>query len=160
MSEVKSIQKFLLKGVRLSFPQLFEAKKVQGQGEEKFSAAFLFPKTHPQFAEIQAEIVKVAEAKWDAKAPEILKALKASDKLCMHDGDAKTERDGYPGNYYINASNTIRPTAIGSGPDGRAPVTAADGKLYAGCFVNAFVQFWAQDNQYGKRINASLLGVQ
>jgi hypothetical protein len=78
----------------------------------------------------------------------------------MHDGDAKSERDGYPGNFYINSSNTIRPTAIGGGPDGRAPVTAADGKLYAGAYVNVFLNLWAQDNQYGKRVNASLLGVQ
>jgi hypothetical protein len=42
----------------------------------------------------------------------------------------------------------------------RTPLTASDGKPYAGCFVNAVVELWAQDNQYGKRINASLGGVQ
>lgn len=152
--------KYVLKDVRLSFPQLFDAKQVQGQGEAKFSGAFLFPKNHPQFAEIVSKIVEVANAKWGAKADEVLKALKASDKLCMHDGDAKNERDGYAGNFYINSSNTVRPLTLGAGPDGRAPVTAADGKLYAGCYVNAIVQFWAQDNQFGKRVNASLLGVQ
>lgn len=153
--------KLTLKDVRLSFPSLFAAKAVQGQaGSEKFSAAFLFPRTHPQMAELQATLLAVAQAKWGAKADEVLKSLKAGDRMCIHDGDAKGDRDGYAGNLFLNASNTIRPLTLGGGPDGRAPVTAADGKLYAGCYVNAIVQLWAQDNQFGKRINASLLGVQ
>ncbi|MWN55950.1 ssDNA-binding protein, partial [Escherichia coli] len=30
----------------------------------------------------------------------------------------------------------------------------------AGCYVNAVIDIWAQDNNFGKRINASLGGVQ
>ena len=153
--------KFTLKDVRMSFPNIFEAKAPpQPGGKAKFSAALLFPRTHPQVAELQATVIAVAQAKWGAKADEVLKALKAADKICVHDGDAKSDTDGYAGNLFINASNDIRPLAIGGGPDGRAPVTASDGKLYAGCYVNGIIQIWAQDNQFGKRINASLLGVQ
>ena len=36
----------------------------------------------------------------------------------------------------------------------------ADGLPYSGCYVNASIELWAQDNNYGKRINASLRGVQ
>jgi len=35
-----------------------------------------------------------------------------------------------------------------------------DGTIYAGCYVNAIISLWAQDNTYGKRINAQLEGVQ
>jgi hypothetical protein len=42
----------------------------------------------------------------------------------------------------------------------KTPLTSADGRPYAGCFVNASVELWAQDNNFGKRINASLRGVQ
>lgn len=162
MSEVKAQPgKFTLANVRMSFPNLFEAKAPpQPGGKAKFSAAFLFPRTHAQIADLQKVIVDVATAKWGAKTDEVLKALKAADKLCVHDGDAKADTDGYAGNLFINASNDIRPLTLGGGPDGRAPVAASDGKLYAGCFVNAIVQIWAQDNQFGKRVNASLLGVQ
>ena len=149
--------KVQLKDVRLTFPVLFEPKQVNGQGDPKFSAAFLFPKTHPQKAEIERGIVEVAKAKWGEKYGDVLKSLKAGDRLCMHDGDAKSEYDGYAGMYFINASNKIRPLVI----DGnRAPLTASDGKPYSGCFVNAIVELWSQDNQFGKRVNASLLGVQ
>ena len=161
-TEVKSTAgKFTLRDVRLSFPNLFEAKAPPTPGgKAKYSASFLFPRNHPQVGEIQGLLVTVATAKWGGKAGEVLKALKAGDRLYVRDGDTKADMDGYPGNLFINASNDIRPLSIGDGPDGRAPVTAADGKLYAGCHVNAIIQVWAQDNQFGKRINASLLGVQ
>jgi hypothetical protein len=42
----------------------------------------------------------------------------------------------------------------------KTPLTEADGKPYAGCYVNASIELWAQDNNYGKRVNASLGGVQ
>ena len=42
----------------------------------------------------------------------------------------------------------------------KSPLTEQHGKPYSGCYVNAFVEFWTQDNNYGKRVNATLLGVQ
>lgn len=146
--------------VRLTFPQLFDAKVVNGQGEPKFSGTALFGKDHPQLAAIKAAITEAATVKWGAKAGDTLKQLQASDKICLHDGDAKSDYDGYAGNFFLNASNKIRPTVIGSGPDGRGVLVAADGKPYSGCYVNMIVDFWAQDNQFGKRVNASLMGVQ
>lgn len=150
--------KVQMKDVRLSFVNVFEAKAPTGGGEAKFSCALIFPKDHPQKAEIERAIVTVAKEKWgDTKYMDVLKSLKAGDKLCLHDGDAKAETPGYAGNLFVNASNKIRPLVI----DGqRAPLTAADGKPYAGCYGNVIVELWAQDNQFGKRVNASLLGVQ
>src|SRR3990172_5488582 len=124
--------KVRISDVRLTFPQLFEPKQVNGQGDPKFSAAFLVPRDHPQLPEIQKAIIDAATEKWAAKASETLKALKASDKLAVHDGDNKSDYDGYAGNYFINASNKIRPLVIG--PD-REPLVAADGKPYSGCYV-------------------------
>lgn len=162
-----------LNNVRLTFPQLFDAKQVNGQGDPKFSAAFLIPRDHPQLGAVKEAIAEAAKAKW-GESPEttkdkdgksvvmpkyqvMLKALSASDKLALHDGDAKSDYDGYAGNLFVNASNKIRPLVIGQQ---REPLTAADGKPYSGCYVNAIVEFWPQDNQFGKRVNASLLGVQ
>ncbi len=50
-----------------------------------------------------------------------------------------------------------RPTVIDRD---RTALIQADGRPYAGCYVNAVVDIWAQDNNFGKRINASLSGVQ
>jgi hypothetical protein len=147
-----------LKDVRIAFVQnLFEAGQVQGQGDAKYSSSFIFGRTHPQLAEIQKAIVDAATEKWGAKATEMLTQLKAGDKLCVHDGDSKASYEGYPGNLFINASNKVRPLVV----DGnRNPLTASDGKPYSGCYVNVLLDVWAQDNKFGKRVNASLLGVQ
>ena len=146
-----------LKDVRISFANIFEPKQVQGQGDAKFSASFIFPRSHPAAAELTKALTDAATEKWGAKAGDVLKALKAGDRLCVHDGDAKADNEAYLGNLFVNASNKTRPLVIGPN---REPLVAADGKPYSGCYVNAIVEVWPQDNQFGKRINASLLGVQ
>lgn len=148
-----------LMDVRFAYAQgLFEARKPQdGNGKAKYSCSFIFPKDHPAVAALTAAVVKVAKEKWGEKADEVLKQLKASDRLPVHNGDAKPNSAGYAGNLFMNASNEIRPLVI----DGqRAPLTAADGKPYSGSYGNAQVELWAQDNKHGRRINASLMGVQ
>jgi len=146
-----------LSNVRLAFPQLFEARTVNGEGEPAFSATFILAADHPAVAEIKKAMIAVAKEKWGEKWEEIVKGLKATDKLALHDGDAKTQYQGFAGNLYVSARNRVKPLVI----DGnKSPLTSADGKPYAGCYVNAVVDVWAQSNNYGKRINASLGGVQ
>lgn len=149
--------KVKLSNVRLAFPQLFEAKTVNGEGKPAFSASFLLEPTHPDIKAINAAIEAVAKEKWGAKAEGILKAARAADKVALHNGDLKANYAGFEGNFYVNARNATRPLVINAD---KSPLTEADGKPYAGCYVNASIDVWAQDNNYGKRINASLGGVQ
>jgi hypothetical protein len=145
-----------LRNVRISFAELFTAKTVNGEGEPAFSASFILPPDHPQLAEIKQTIDEVGKAKWAAKWPEIKRVMEKADKTALHDGDLKTYA-GYAGNLYISARNKSRPTVIDRD---RSPLTANDGRPYSGCYVNANLELWAQDNNYGKRVNASLSGVQ
>ena len=147
-----------IKYVRVAYAQgLFQARAAKPGDKEKYGAAFLFPANHPAVKQLADATIRAAQAKWGDKAGEMLKQLKAADRLPVHNGDAKASSAGYAGNLYLNAGNAIRPAVV----DGnRAPLTAADGKPYSGCYVNAIIEVWAQDNQHGKRINASLLGVQ
>lgn len=146
-----------LNDVRLSFPVLFEAKSFEEGGKKEFSGSFLIPKTNTALlGEIKAAMLKVATGKWGAKAEGILTTLFRDDRLCLHDGDRK-DYDGYEGHFFLRASNQVRPLLIDRS---RNPVTEADGKIYAGCYVNVTVSLWAQDNKFGKRINANLRGVQ
>lgn len=149
--------RFILKNVRLAFPNLWKATTVAGEGEPAFSAAFIFPADHPQIKQLEAEMLTVAKAKWGAKAEAIYKTLKATDKLAMHDGDTKAQYEGYGGNLFVSSRSKTRPTVFNRD---RTPLVAEDGKPYSGCYVNASFQLWAQDNNYGKRINAQLRGVQ
>ena len=145
-----------LNNVRLSFPDLFVAKAVKAGDEPAYSAHFIMPKDHPDVAKVEAAILSVAKDKWGAKADEILRSARAGQKLPLHDGDAKPY-DGYAGNLYVSARNKRKPDVIDRD---KTPLTAADGRPYSGCYVNASVELWAQDNSFGKRINSSLLVVQ
>lgn len=142
--------KIKLKNVRLSFPSLFR-KAVFNGDETKFEATFLLNKK--EHAKTIAEI----EAAIEAKIASDLKGAKLkADKICLKDGE-DAEYDGYAGCMSFKASNSKRPLVIDRG---RNPVSEDDDMFYAGCYVNATVELWAQNNQYGKRINANLLGVQ
>ena len=149
--------KVKLTNVRLSFPSLFEAKTVNGEGKPAFSAAFLISPKDPQIAMINTAISTVAAEKWGAKADAILKTIRAADKTCLHSGDLKANYDGFEGMMYISARNPLKPSVVDTN---RSPLVAEDGRPYAGCYVNAVLELWTQDNNYGKRVNATLMGVQ
>lgn len=152
---------------RVAFPQFFEPKTVNGEGEPAFSASFLVPEADPTVTarvgdkKVQMKLSKVIETvgseKWGAKWPAVKKEIEAKDRGAIHDGDMKSSYAGFPGNWYISARNKSRPLVIDRD---KTPLTAQDGRPYAGCYVIASIELWAQDNNYGKRINASLRGVQ
>lgn len=146
----------VVSGARLSFPALHEPDSYQGS-DPKFKATFLIPKSETEAVEaLEAAMDAVGAAKFGAKWEAVKKTLAAKDALAIHDGDAKTT-DGYADHVYINANNKSRPFVLDRD---RTPLVAADGKPYGGCYVVGAFEFWAQDNNYGKRVNASLRGVQ
>lgn len=149
--------KVKLQNVRLAFPKLFKAEQVNGEGDPQFSATFILPKNHPNVKDIENAILQVAKEKWADKADAILKKVKAELKTCLKDGDLKADLDGFTGNYFLSASNKTRPYVINRD---KTQLNPDDGVMYAGCYVYAVIDIWAMDNKFGKRICASLSGVQ
>lgn len=142
--------KIKLQNVRLSFPSLFRKAVFNGE-ETKFEATFLLDK------EAHADTIKEIKAAISEKLKTDLKGAKlASDKICLKDGD-EIDYEGYDGCMSIKASNNKRPLVI---DNDKTPLSEDDNRVYAGCYVNAVIELWAQNNNYGKRINANLLGVQ
>lgn len=143
---------------RLAFPDLFIPRRsgTDGKGKAKYGATCIIPPNHPQIAAINKCIDDAAKAKWGDKAPGILKALRATDKVCLHNGDLKAQYAGYEGNLYISARSDTRPTVYGSD---KIPVEPDSGVVYAGCYGAFNLEFWAQDHkEFGKRVNAQLRG--
>lgn len=161
MAEEKKGNIFRLTNARLAFPQIFEPKAFQGEGAEVYSASLLIdPKTpegKKQVALIDSILLTVAKDKWGAKAEAVLKSLKAADKTFLHDGDLKSDYDGFPGNLFVSCRSKTRPLVLDRD---KAPLTQKDGRPYGGCYVNASIEVWPQDGVYGRRINASLRGIQ
>lgn len=159
MSEVKKTEDhvLMLTNVRAAFPHYFVATAMKEGDKKAFSGSFIMPPDHPIVADIRAAITAVAIAKWGERATDILKALIAGDKVCLHNGDLKAQFDGYAGNLFVSARSPTRPLVLAQD---KTPLVEADGKPYSGSYVNAQVSLWAQDNNWGKRINAQLGGVQ
>lgn len=151
--------KVIIKNARLAFPALFEPSAFAGDSSSKpsYSATFIISPLDDQVELVERAIEQAAKEKWGPKAEAILRQLKAQDKVFLHDGELKASYAGFAGNLYINARSVQRPIVIDRN---KAPLTERDGRPYAGCYVNASIDIYAQDNQYGKRINAMLLGVQ
>lgn len=149
-----------LERVRLSYPALFRPKSYEGndEGNAKYSASFIIDPDTPEgkkaIAACEDAIDEAKFEKWGNKQPRI-----GDDKIALRDDKGEdTDNPEYEGMWYVSASNARRPKVLDR--DGRSPLTDEDGVVYGGCYVNAIVRFWAQDNKYGKRVNASLEGVQ
>lgn len=149
-----------LTDVRLSFPALFVPEQYQGQGEPSFRAQLLIPADSPLRKQVDEEIMRIAVATWGAKAASILKANEGiPQKHCFIDG-AKRAYDGYEGMWALSATRPGK-----KGPPLRYDrqknlIDKDNGTIYAGCYVNASVSFWAQKNNYGNCVRCELLGVQ
>ena len=66
-------------------------------------------------------------------------------------------------NLFLSPSvEETKPPFLGRTVDGQVvemdPKTAQK-YIYSGCYVDCSVEIWAQDNQYGQRVNAQLRGV-
>lgn len=144
-----------LTNVRLSFPQLFRAKAFNKDQEPTFSACFILDKTKDakQILGIREAMSHVAKEKWGDKVPKGV-------KLCLRAGDeeGKEDVDGYgPDVMFVSANSRKKVPLVDRD---LTPLEEDSGKPYAGCYVNGSVRLWAQDNEYGKRINAQLRAVQ
>jgi hypothetical protein len=150
-----------IQNVRLSFPDLFEAKAVNGEGEPRFGAAFVIEPGSANAKLLHDTIEAIAKEKWGAKAAGTLNELKTKGRMCYLERPKTNQSgevyDGFEGMYHLNASNTARVAVIDRDT---TPLTAQDGRPYAGCYVDASIDLWAQDNSWGKRINAKLRWVQ
>jgi hypothetical protein len=148
--------KLKLKNVRLSFPHLFVPTAFKPGDPPKFKATLLVAKDDPQAQVIENAIKAVAKEKWGAKADAILKSIRGNpNKFCYQDGDDKAY-DGYADCMALTAGNKTRPLVIDAD---KSLLVEADGKPYAGCYVNVSIELFTYDNS-GNGISASLGGVQ
>ncbi len=151
--------------LRGAFLSLFEPQSVEGS-EPKYNGKFIVEPGSKAAKQLDEAMFAVAKEKWGDKAQKIFDGLVKTGKpknieVCFvhepypnRDGDPY---DGFEDMFYLSASSATRPLVIDRD---KTPLVAADGRPYSGSYMNVQVEIWAQDNQYGKRINAQLLGVQ
>lgn len=153
--------KVVLNNVRLSFPHLFTPQAGTDGGEPKYNATFIIEPGSANAKALAKAVDAVAKEKWADKATATLTALRKTDKVCYREDEKVNQSgdvySGFEGMCWVSASDKTRPTVIDRD---KSPLTSADGRPYGGCYVNVILDVWPQDNGYGKRVNASLKGVQ
>lgn len=147
----------LVTGARASFVTVFKPKAQAEGSEPKYSIALLLDKEQDatQIAGLKEAILMVAKAKWKDKVPKDV--VFGGGRCCLKEASSK-EYDGYDEDHvFVSASSSRKIPVVGRD---RMPLTEADDRPYSGCYVNCSIRLWAQDNRFGKRINAQLRAVQ
>lgn len=151
----KSTMEIILKNVRLAFFNGYEPGNYEGK--LTYGAQLIIRPDDPQIAELDAACDAVAKAKWNERAPAIMQDLRAKDRVCFRHGPKKNGEgvpyDGFEGMYHCSTSCKVEqpPLLLKANKEISTP---RDGDLYGGCYAAVKLELWAQDNQYGKRINA------
>lgn len=148
---------------RLAFAEgVFKKKPIASDPKSKprFNCGLLLLPADPQIKTIETLQKKLAlEHDWKGgkEAKKVFDEMLKKDRLALHDGDDKSNYAGFEGTRYLSPSADTRPTVVDRD---KSPLAEDDGRIYSGCYVNAKVEIWVQDNQWGQRVNATLLGVQ
>lgn len=149
-----------LSNVRNSFPFLFEPQPEKDlKKKPKFGVSFILDEK-VNIKEIKALEEAVEYVKKNAPK---LKGLKVK-KNPIHEAEDKTTKEGNPvdgyseGKKYITARNQTRPGTV---DQKLQPLVAEDGKLYAGCYVNARVAVFGYNHpESGPGVTFSLINIQ
>lgn len=154
----------VLKDVRIAFPVLHTPEQFKGEGAERYSASFPIAPGSENEKAIEAAMVAAAVGKWGDKGKAILADLVKKGKVCFVKAPkTKANGDVYNGFEDMHSLSTSR--SADQGPpkvldrDG-SPLGKSSGKPYSGCNVYAQLDIYAQDNSFGRRINATLVKVQ
>lgn len=130
---------------RLSFDSLFEPDASVEGGKLKYRANILIdPNTDVGRKNIKKieNAIRLVELEKFGKSPA---QYKSEDRKCFFDGDdclnSKTQKpyDGYAGMKMLKAISDKRPSVVDRD---KSPLTADDGKPYAGSYNNFFVRIY------------------
>jgi hypothetical protein len=160
-----------LKHVRIAFiDDLFEPGQFEGQGDFRHTATFIVEPGSANFKAVEEAIAKEATAMWAKKADSMMEDIRGNKNKCswMKNKKDKTGEvyDGFEDRWALSAVRKQKDGAplflhnIKDPSTGRAQrLTGKEGIIYAGCYVNAKVELWAQSGKYSG-MRCGLLGVQ
>jgi hypothetical protein len=124
-----------------------------------FGTHLLMQPDHPSIPAIKAAQRAVAVAMWGDEADAVMAQLQAKDRLVLHNGTiSKPGNEAYKGMIYVSANSGKKRFTIVDAD--RTPLAESSGRPYSGCWANAIIQVWAQQNKFGRGINAQICGVQ
>lgn len=149
----------VIRNARLSFPALFTPKASPQGGEPKYQATLLIPKT--DVATKQAIDLCIVAAK-TAGASKFGGQVPVSVRTTLYDGDGVSPNTGEPfgeeckGHWVLRTSSLNKPGIV---DENVQPILSQD-KIYAGCYVNADINFYAYNTNNSKGVSCGLNNIQ
>lgn len=163
----------MLNNVRCSFitlgePEYYGGQKSKPTDKRRWSATALIPVDSPLRKQVDAAIEEVAKEKWEKKWQTVMENVRADPKACCFVDGKRKDYEGYAGHWALTAHRNEdkgRPLVFDSD---KSPIYKPNneiyegkaGRIYSGCYVNMQIEFWPQDNNNGKAVRATLLGIQ
>lgn len=152
-----------LEKVRIAFPAL-DKPEAMGDGKPAYQLKGIIEPNSANSRKLEEAILAAAKDKWKDKALGVLDLLREDKKLCLIKAPYKSKKTGEPylgfeGKWSLSARKEQAPTIFNK--HGVQVTNPAEIKamLYSGAYAHIKVDIWAQDNSYGRRINAALQGV-
>jgi len=172
-SQVNSV--IHLSNVRLSFPNISEPSKylLETTGKTTYCCDFILSPEHPALKEIKEVYAELALEKWEKDAPAVMKLIDKEKKFRFFGpGDEKVNtttfaiHPGYENNVYVSAKkDDVRPQIADEEGKAIDPLNTMlyqeyAKKFYGGCYVNAVIKIWLQNNNFGRAVRSELVGLQ
>lgn len=143
----------LFQDVRISYPHIDKMWRKNEKDTLAFSATVILPTdTHQPAIDLALEVVSDI-LKERNKGVEI-----KDDALFVRDGKP-TKKPEYAGAWIVASRETEKPTVLHPDKSEMESPEEIKAEIKAGYFVDILVQPWWQDNEHGKRVNASLRAV-
>lgn len=158
-----------LETVRVAFADLIEPRAFSQGQDPTFGVTSLIPKEDAaKLKLVHGAMLVAAQGKWGEDGARIAQELVREGKTCIRDGNSRRNRKGeiYQGfeNHFAVSSNARadQPPRIFT-PHGEKITSENFAEfeqyaIYGGCYAHVLISLWAQDNQYGRRINATIEG--
>ncbi|MEL6126159.1 MAG: ssDNA-binding protein [Pseudomonadota bacterium] len=143
----------MLDDVRLKNENIFKRFKKNGQ-EGKFGFVVLLDKQRhaKQIEALKEDIGTIIAESFKGKRI-------ASDKRCLRDGD--DGGDDFTAGCWILSANSDNPPFAWDKSIPNKQLTIDDpAQIYRGCRVKVKFRLWAQDNEWGQRVNAQAIAIQ
>ena len=163
-------------GVRLSFPHLVtpqeQANEQTGVKRISYNGELIMPQDNPGFQQFMAKYGELALNAWKENAAAVMQMILQDRKSrCFGRGEEKinkktfTPYDGYPGMVYVTVGRDTPPQMIQDNgqpidPNNSMAYQQLARKMYGGCYVNAAVKPWIQQNKHGNGIRCDLVALQ
>lgn len=143
----------ILDDVRLKNENIFKRFRKNGR-EGKFGFVVLLDKERHarEIAGLKEDISAIIAQEFKGKKI-------ASDKRCLRDGD--DGGDDFAAGCWTLSANNDNPFFVWDRSIPNKQLTIDDpAQIYRGCRVRVKVRLWAQDNEWGQRVNAQAIAIQ